>query len=94
MCGDDEPSDVLAETPQVELQLVHTIHTRTNPEAAVWLPEQPGRAGEQWLVWTAREDNLLHYLKAPSQDQTAQQKWETEEWNLNENGDSFISFSV
>ncbi|GAA5983325.1 hypothetical protein JCM10908_000242 [Rhodotorula pacifica] len=98
--GDDDP---LATCPIVKLDLAHTITTRTNPEAAVWLPVSVSagqRDGGQWLVWTAREDNLLHYVKAPTATtggeelSQQQQKWETEEWNLNENGDSFISFSI
>jgi hypothetical protein len=98
---DAEPEDPLATCPSVNLELVHTITTRTNPEAAVWLPVTAGQAADgEWLVWTAREDNLLHYVKAPavsasnSEETAAGQKWETEEWNLNENGDSFISFSM
>lgn len=96
-----EPEDPLATCPSVNLELVHTVTTRTNPEAAVWLPVFAGQAIDgEWLVWTAREDNLLHYVKAPavsvsgSEEVTRGQKWETEEWNLNENGDSFISFSM
>lgn len=96
-----EPEDPLATCPSVNLELVHTITTRTNPEAAVWLPAAAGQAADgEWLVWTAREDNLMHYVKAPaasasgSAENATGQKWETEEWNLNENGDSFSSFSV
>ncbi|GAA5863263.1 hypothetical protein JCM3774_000833 [Rhodotorula dairenensis] len=98
---DEEPEDPLSTCPEVTLELVHAIPTRTNPEAAVWLPMPAGPdPAEAWLVWTAREDNLLHYVEAPprsemtSLEEARQQKWDTEEWNLNENGDSFISFSI
>ncbi|BGP16524.1 hypothetical protein JCM10213_001137 [Rhodosporidiobolus nylandii] len=83
---DDETPDPLAVTPTVSLDLAHTLTARTNPEAAVFLPDS------KWLVWTAREDHLLHYLSVP--DDGEQGGWGTEEYNLNENGDAFVSFSV
>ncbi|BGP24940.1 WD40 repeat containing protein [Rhodotorula toruloides] len=82
---DDEAPDHLAFCPDVRLNLVHTIESRTNPEAALWLPDS------QWLVWSARDDHLLRYLRVPDDDAD---EWQTEEVNLNENGDSFTSFSV
>lgn len=82
---DDELPDPLAVCPDVKLELLHTIESRTNPEAAIWLPDS------QWLVWSARDDHLLRYLQVPSDDAG---EWQTEEINLNENGDSFTSFSV
>lgn len=88
--SDDESDDPLATCPEVSLELVHTIHTRTNPEGAVWLPADEAR-DEPWLVYSAREDNLLHYVQ-PTKE--GDRQWATQEWNLNENGDSFISFSV
>ncbi|BGP08400.1 hypothetical protein JCM10049v2_004247 [Rhodotorula toruloides] len=82
---DDEVLDPLAVCPDISLNLVHTIESRTNPEAAIWLPDS------QWLVWSARDDHLLRYLRVPDDDAG---EWWTEEVNLNENGDSFTSFSV
>ncbi|GAA5828733.1 hypothetical protein JCM11251_005855 [Rhodosporidiobolus azoricus] len=83
---DDEAPDLLASTPSVSLELVYSLTTRTNPEAAVFLPDS------RWLVWSARDDHLLHYLNMPADGEEPQ--WETETYNLNENGDAFVSFSV
>ncbi|GAA5854313.1 hypothetical protein JCM8547_001778 [Rhodosporidiobolus lusitaniae] len=87
---DDEAPDPLAHTPDVSLALVHTATTRTNPEAAVFLPDS------DWLVWTARDDHLLHYLRVPAagEKETKGGAWEENTYNLNENGDAFVSFSV
>ncbi|BGP72559.1 hypothetical protein NBRC10513v2_005955 [Rhodotorula toruloides] len=82
---DDEAPDPLAVCPDVSLNLVHTIESRTNPEAAIWLPDS------RWLVWSARDDHLLRYLRLPDDDAG---EWQAEEVNLNENGDSFTSFSI
>ncbi|GJN90773.1 hypothetical protein Rhopal_003787-T1 [Rhodotorula paludigena] len=89
---DDEEPDPLATCPDVTLTKAHTVTARTNPEAAVWLPDS------QWLVWSAREDHLLHYLRAPADSAAAGADdaavWEEQTINMNENGDSFVSFSV
>jgi WD40 repeat protein len=78
---DDEVPDPLSLIPTVSLTLAHTFATRTNPEAAVWLPDS------KTLVWTARED----YLGAPD---GGEKEWTTQSFNLNENGDAFVSFSM
>ncbi|GAA6028276.1 hypothetical protein JCM8097_006952 [Rhodosporidiobolus ruineniae] len=86
---DDELPDPLAATPSVSLTLAHTVHTRTNPEAAVFLPDS------RTLVWTAREDHLLHYQTVPAEgNETGEGGWAAESYNLNENGDAHISFSI
>ncbi|GAA5985475.1 hypothetical protein JCM11641_007080 [Rhodosporidiobolus odoratus] len=86
---DGEVPDSLASNPTVSLTLVRTDTARTNPEAAVFLPDST------WLVWAARDDHLLHYLQVPDEGKEEDEAaWATEEHNLNENGDAFVSFSV
>jgi hypothetical protein len=68
---------------EVSLSLEHTLHPRTNPEAAIFLPSS------SHLVWTARDDHLLHYLSTSSSS-----SFESIEYNLNPNQDSFTSFSI
>ncbi|GAA5886717.1 hypothetical protein JCM5296_006380 [Sporobolomyces johnsonii] len=89
-----------ADPPTVKLELAHTLHPRTNPEAAVFLPDS------QWLVWTARDDHLLHYLGMPPPpptspsssstrpDHSPSKPWELRDHNLNPNLDTFVSFSI
>ncbi|GAA5928945.1 hypothetical protein JCM1841_006424 [Sporobolomyces salmonicolor] len=89
-----------ADSPTVKLALAQTLHPRTSPEAAVFLPDS------QWLVWTARDDHLLHYLGMPpphpsspstssaNPAHTPSKPWELREHNLNPNLDTFVSFSI
>ena len=84
------PSDS-SDSPTISLTLSHTLHPRTNPEAAIFLPSS------SHLVWTARDDHLLHYLSLPSPSSnspTPTSSFEMTEYNLNPNKDSFTSFSI
>ncbi|GAA6001598.1 hypothetical protein JCM10207_006744 [Rhodosporidiobolus poonsookiae] len=85
---DDEAPDPLALNPAVSLKLVKSVNTRTNPEAAVFLPDS------RWLVYSAREDHLLHYLEMPAEGGEDKEDWREKTYNLNENGDEFVSFSI
>ncbi|GAA6047451.1 hypothetical protein JCM3770_001311 [Rhodotorula araucariae] len=83
---DDEGPDPLATCPDVSLVLENSITSKSNPEAAVWLPDS------KWLVWSAREDHLLRYVRVPGEGDAG--AWKATEYNLNENGDAFVSFSI
>ncbi|BGP40411.1 hypothetical protein JCM10450v2_004394 [Rhodotorula kratochvilovae] len=85
---DGELPDPLATCPDVSLVKVHSITAKSNPEAAVWLPDS------KWLVWTAREDHLLRYVRVPDEGKEGVEAWEETHYNLNENGDAFVSFSI
>ena len=80
-----EERDELGGTPRVELRVAHERATRTNPEGATFLP------GSDYLVYSCRDDHLLHYLSMPGKD--VQKGFESNTFNLNENGDSWVSFS-
>lgn len=80
-----EERDALAGEVRVRLEVVHEHATRTNPEGAVFLP------GSDYLVYSCRDDNLLHYLSMPSGEKEG---FDSTSVNLNENGDSWVSFSV
>lgn len=82
---DGEEPDELAGTPRVELRVAHERATRTNPEGATFLP------GSDHLVYSCRDDHLLHYLSMPGKE--GQEGFESTTVNLNENGDSWVSFS-
>lgn len=89
---DGEAPDPLATCPDVSLTQAHRIAMRTNPEAAVWLPD-----GSE-LVWTARDDHLMHYVRVPPEgdgpEGVKQLEWEESVQSLNPNGDAFVSFSM
>lgn len=89
---DGERPDPLATCPRVTLEQVHRLAARSNPEAAVWLPDSSE------LVWSAREDHLLHYLRVPAESGEGEGeeggKWTESHVNLNPNGDAFVSFSM
>lgn len=91
---DGEEPDELAILPNMELVLRKTLYLKNNPEAMVFLPST------SHLVYSARDDNVLHYLKLPSpKTSTAATPSRTSDWaetgiNLNENGDAWVSFSV
>ncbi len=80
-----EERDELGGTPRVELRVAHERATRTNPEGATFLP------GSDHLVYSCRDDHLLHYLSMPDKD--GKDGFESTTINLNENGDSWVSFS-
>ncbi|KDE06089.1 hypothetical protein MVLG_03508 [Microbotryum lychnidis-dioicae p1A1 Lamole] len=82
-----EESDEFASEPEVRLIERHVVHTVTNPEAAVFLP------GATHLVYTARDDHLLHEVVLP-QTEDESNAWSTNGINLNENGDDWCSFSI
>ncbi|KAI5475485.1 WD40 repeat containing protein [Pseudohyphozyma bogoriensis] len=86
---DDEEPDELANPPKVSLILRHTVTAKSNPEAAAFLPSS------SHLVYSARDDNVLRYLKLPSASgEDGKDDWTTTGINLNENGDAWVSFSV
>ncbi|GAA5943755.1 hypothetical protein JCM3775_000943 [Rhodotorula graminis] len=92
---DGEAPDPLATCPHVALEQVHRLATRSNPEAAVWLPD-----GSE-LVWSAREDHRLHYLRMTGaaggsgrEGKGDERGWTESYVNLNPNGDAFVSFSI
>mgnify|MGYP007026584225 CR=1 FL=1 len=87
---DGERPDPLATCPSVALEQVHRLVARSNPEAAVWLPDSSE------LVWSAREDHLLHYLRVPQSGarEDEEGRWTESSVNLNPNGDAFVSFSM
>ena len=64
----------------------------TNPEAGVFLP------ASTHLVFSRRDDNLLHYVRLPRNEQDSTDAepnaFEVTSYNLNENLDSHISFCV
>lgn len=84
---DGEEPDELAATPRVELVKRHTHTTKTNPEAAVFLP------GSSHLVFSARDDHLLHYLRLPAASKS-DEDFSLSSINLNENNDAWVSFSM
>lgn len=81
-----ETHDALAEQYDIALKLIHTLSPRTNPEAAVFLPSSTH------LVYGCRDDYLLHYLRMPNGDDQ-DDDWTEQTFNLNENGDTWVSFS-
>ncbi|KAM0748285.1 WD40 repeat-like protein [Meredithblackwellia eburnea MCA 4105] len=86
---DGEEPDELAETPNISLELLHTHTHKSNPEAAVFLP------GSSYLVFTARDDNILHYIQLPILGAgTSSNDFTFTGFNLNENQDAWVSFSV
>ncbi|KAK4696783.1 hypothetical protein P7C70_g8317, partial [Phenoliferia sp. Uapishka_3] len=87
---DDEIPDELSSSPTFSIELRHTHTCKSNPEALVFLP------GSGHLVFTARDDNIMHYMRMPSPDGTVDTKtdFEVKGYNLNENGDAWVSFSV
>jgi WD40 repeat protein len=84
---DGEEADELATTPKIELvqRLIRPV--RTNPESAVFLPDSSS------LVYSAREDHLLHYVRLPGPNPSSDD-WALSTINLNENGDAWVSFSM
>lgn len=81
----EEPDD-LATSPSLAFSHRHILITKTNPEAAIFLPDSSS------LMYSARDDNILHELKMPTE--SAPDEWKLSGYNLNENGDAWISFSV
>lgn len=69
---------------EVTYQKIYSKHLKTNPEAIVFLP------GSTHLVYTAREDNYLRYIKL---EEDMSEPDETR-YNLNPNGDDWVSFSI
>lgn len=80
-----EERDQLGGVPRVELRVAHERATRTNPEGATFLP------GSDYLVYSCRDDHLLHYLSIPGKD--GKDGFDSTTINLNENGDAWVSFS-
>ena len=84
-----EEPDELATAPSLRIVQSKVIRTRTNPEAAVFLPDS------SCLVWAARDDNMLHELRLPAAAvQDPERDWSSVGYNLNENKDNWVSFSV
>ncbi|GAA6062307.1 hypothetical protein JCM10212_006859 [Sporobolomyces blumeae] len=65
MNDEDDNDDDVAEVerqgddPTVTVEKAFAVHPRTNPEAAVFLPDSSA------LVFTCRDDHLIHYLSLP-----------------------------
>jgi WD40 repeat protein len=74
------PSSLLYINDSVTLVKRHSENTRTNPEGLVFLRDSTA------LVYSAREDHILHYIDLPT--------FALSGYNLNPNGDSWVSFSV
>ncbi|KAK4057295.1 hypothetical protein OIO90_001792 [Microbotryomycetes sp. JL221] len=93
---DSDEDDKLATTPQLSFIKRHTINTRTNPEACVFLPDST------FFVWTTRDSNLLHELELPLNQSNKEEDDDEIDWNkrerkynLNENQqDDWVSFSI
>lgn len=81
-----EEPDELAASPTLAFTHRHILRTKTNPEAAVFLPDSSA------LVYSARDDNILHELAMPKP--SGADEWKLTGHNLNENGDGWISFSM
>lgn len=84
---DDEEPDELATSPSLTLIQRHVVRTRTNPESAVFLPNS------QYLVYSARDDHILHEVRLPGKT-AGESDWALSGHNLNENGDTWVSFSM
>ncbi|ORY87476.1 WD40-repeat-containing domain protein [Leucosporidium creatinivorum] len=84
---DDEEPDELSTSPSISVIQRRIIKTRTNPEAAVFLPKS------DYLVYSARDDNILHEIRMPGKA-AGDADWALSGFNLNENNDDWISFSV
>lgn len=84
---DDEEPDELSTSPSISVVQRRIIKTRTNPEAAVFLPKS------DYLVYSARDDNILHEIRMPGKA-AGEDDWALSGFNLNENNDDWISFSV
>lgn len=84
---DGEELDELATSPSISIVQRRVIKTRTNPEAAIFLPKS------DFLVYSARDDNILHEVRLPGKTAGADD-WALSGYNLNENGDQWVSFSM
>lgn len=91
-----EEADELAGNPKVELVKRFSHYAKSNPEGVAFLPSS------DYLVFTAREDNLLRYIALPGKsvdekkDGALDEKedWDITSYNLNPNGDAWVSFSM
>lgn len=83
-----EEADLLSGTPKVELVQKWSHYAQSNPEAIIFLPES------DYLVFTCREDNLIRYVALPGKEQDEKKDWEITSFNLNPNGDNWVSFSI
>ncbi|KAK4048217.1 hypothetical protein OIV83_004922 [Microbotryomycetes sp. JL201] len=83
----DDDDDELATAPRFAIEQRKVIHTKTNPEACIFLPDSAH------FLWTSRDDNLLHELVLPTGDDV--EGWQETKFNLNENQqDDWVSFSI
>ncbi|KAL8280816.1 hypothetical protein RQP46_006820 [Phenoliferia psychrophenolica] len=86
---DGEEPDELASTPKLSIVLRHTHECKSNPEAVIFLPSS------SHLVFACRDDHILHYLSLPSPTgPSSPTDYTLTGYNLNENGDAWVSFSV
>lgn len=83
-----EEPDALAGNPKVELVKRFSHYAKSNPEGVAFLPDS------DFLVFTAREDNLLRYIALPGKVLDEKKDWEITSYNLNPNGDAWVSFSM
>lgn len=94
---DGEEEDELASTKLISLVERERILTRTNPEGLAFLPTGS-------LVYSCREDHMLHYVSMPGDEEKASvttdrfgedgTAFKLSGYNLNPNGDAFVSFSM
>ena len=50
---------------EIEFDLLHSVELPTNPETLLFLPSSGGPERD-WLVYTRRGDNFVHYIALPS----------------------------
>ena len=94
---DGEEEDELASTATIKLIEREKILTRTNPEGLAFIPTGS-------LVYSCREDHMLHYVSMPGDEEKVSATsdrfgeegtaFKLSGYNLNPNGDAFVSFSM
>lgn len=83
-----ETPDLYSASPKISLVQKYIHYAKTNPEAIVFLP------ASDYLAFCCREDNLLRYVKLPTEGEEEKEEWDVTSINLNENGDAWVSFSM
>jgi hypothetical protein len=92
---EDDPIDTddYARLPTFEYRLRWRKTIPTNPEACTFVP------GSTHLVYTRRDDNFLNYVELPKHSAVldagyTDQDFPVTRYNINENQDAHISFSM
>ncbi|CED82079.1 G protein beta subunit-like protein [Phaffia rhodozyma] len=90
--NDEDEEEDISEL-ESDYELVKILEVKSNPEGLVFGPptEETGEAA--WLAFTTRGDHHIKYLMLPSSVED-QAEWEIRKFNLNPNGDDFVSFSI